>query len=114
MARTTIKSKKDHYEKAKVKKIRIHDFRHSHASLLLSWNIPISVISKRLGHSDISMTLKVYSHLMPLDEEKAINTLNNLTSRNNQEINSPIYNETLVKQGNNYNMEQMTGIEPAS
>ncbi len=115
LARTTIKSKKDYYcEKAKVKKIRIHDFRHSHASLLLSQNVPIPVISKRLGHSDISMTLKVYSHLMPLDEEKAINTLNNLTSRNNQEINSPIYNETLVKQGNNYNMEQMTGIEPAS
>ena len=51
------------------------------------------------------MTLKVYSHLMPLDEEKAINTLNNLISRNNQEINLPIHNETLVKQGNNYNME---------
>ena len=43
---------------------------------------------------------------MSLDEEKAINTLNNITSRNNQEIKLPIYNETIVKQVNNYNMEQ--------
>lgn len=63
---------------ANVKKIRIHDFRHSHASLLLSKGVPITVISQRLGHSDINMTLNTYSHMMPNDEDKAVNMINGL------------------------------------
>ncbi len=59
-------------------KIKIHDFRHSHASLLLSKGIPISVISKRLGHDNINTTLRIYAHLLPEDEDKAIQILNNL------------------------------------
>ena len=66
---------------AKVKKIRIHDFRHSHASLLLSYGIPITVISKRLGHSDINMTLNTYSHLIPKDEDKAIDIINKIKKK---------------------------------
>ena len=43
---STIGRRKNEYcDKADVKKIRIHDFRHSHASLLLSKNVPITVIS---------------------------------------------------------------------
>lgn len=76
---STIGRKKDKYCKlAEVKKIRIHDFRHSHASLLLSMNIPITVISERLGHSDINMTLNTYSHMIPKDEDKAVNILNQI------------------------------------
>ena len=45
-----------------VKKIRIHDLRHSHASLLIHLNVPITVISKRLGHSSVKMTLEKYAH----------------------------------------------------
>lgn len=63
-------------EMAGVKRIRIHDFRHSHASLLVHHNIPITEISKRLGHSDIQETLNTYSHLYPQEEEKAIQILN--------------------------------------
>jgi len=78
---TTIGRKKDNYcVKAGVKKIRIHDFRHSHASLLLSKNVPITVISERLGHSDINMTLNTYSHMIPKDEDKAIYALETLAS----------------------------------
>lgn len=76
---TTIARKKNTYcEKSGVKKIRIHDFRHSHASLLLSLGVPITVISKRLGHTDINMTLNTYSHLIPKDEDKAITILNSI------------------------------------
>ena len=79
LAPTTIGRKKDKYcALANVKKIRIHDFRHSHASLLLSKNVPIIVISERLGHSDINMTLNTYSHMIPNDEDKAINILNQI------------------------------------
>ena len=79
LSTTTIERKKNIYCKiANVNQIRIHDFRHSHASLLISKNIPVSVISKRLGHSDMSTTLKIYSHLIPEDEDKAVVMLNNL------------------------------------
>lgn len=79
---STIGRKKSKYcEKANVKKIRIHDFRHSHASLLLSKNVPITVISKRLGHSDIDLTLNIYSHMIPKDEDKAGNILNQIKQK---------------------------------
>lgn len=84
LSQSTIGRKKNEYcELANVKKIRIHDFRHSHATLLLSMGVPITVISKRLGHSDITMTLNTYSHLIPEDEYKAVNMLNNLTKQEN-------------------------------
>ena len=61
-----------------VKKIRIHDFRHSHASLLANNGINIQEIARRLGHSDIGITLKTYSHLYPKESERALSVLNNI------------------------------------
>ena len=76
---TTIERRKNKYcELANVKQIRLHDFRHSHASLLLSQGVPISVISERLGHSDVNVTLSVYIHLLPKDEEKVLTAINTL------------------------------------
>ena len=49
---------------AKVKKIRIHDFRHSHASNLIGEGMDIVAVSKRLGHSNVSITLQAYTHLI--------------------------------------------------
>jgi len=45
--------------------IRLHDFRHSHASLLINLNFPPLVISERLGHESVKTTLEIYSHLYP-------------------------------------------------
>ena len=42
--------------------IRFHDLRHSHASILLKEKIPIKAISERLGHSNVNITLNLYSH----------------------------------------------------
>ena len=55
-------------DKAGLEQIRIHDLRHSHASWLIHKGIPITAISKRLGHRNPATTLRVYSHLMPGDE----------------------------------------------
>lgn len=55
-----------------VKKIRIHDLRHSHASYLINKGTIISVIAKRLGHSNPSTTLNIYSHLYPSTEKEAV------------------------------------------
>lgn len=48
-----------------VKVIRVHDLRHSHASLLIEMGFSPLLISERLGHEDIKTTLQTYSHLYP-------------------------------------------------
>ncbi len=50
-------------EKAGLPEIRLHDLRHTHASLLIARNIHPKVVQERLGHSSISTTLDTYSHL---------------------------------------------------
>ena len=80
---TTVERRKNLYcEIANIKKIRLHDFRHSHASLLLSSGVPISAISERLGHSDITTTMSVYIHLIPKDEERVLTAINTLRLAN--------------------------------
>ena len=66
-------------EKYNLTDIRLHDFRHSHASLLIHSGINILAISKRLGHEDIKTTLNIYAHLYDSENEKLINKLNELT-----------------------------------
>ena len=56
-------------ERAGVQKIRIHDLRHSCASLLISRGVSIVAVSKRLGHKNVEQTLNTYSHMMPRDDE---------------------------------------------
>lgn len=63
---------------ANLKRIRLHDFRHSHATFLLKNNVPIIEVSRRLGHSDINMTIKTYSHLSNEYEKKVLDTFNSL------------------------------------
>ena len=58
--------------------ITIHEFRHSHASLLCNAGINIKEIARRLGHADVEMTLRTYSHLYPKEEERAVSVLDNL------------------------------------
>ncbi len=77
LPRTTIdRIKDDAIKKSKVNRITIHELRHSHASNLISQNINNVAISRRLGHSDINITLKVYAHLMPKNEDELIKYLN--------------------------------------
>jgi len=51
--------------------IRLHDLRHTHASLGLAAGIPAKVMSERLGHSTVSITLDTYSHVLPGMQEDA-------------------------------------------
>lgn len=52
-------------EKAGVKKIRFHDLRHTHASLLLKQGVNPKIVSERLGHANVRITLDTYSHVLP-------------------------------------------------
>ena len=49
-------------QKSQVKKIRIHDLRHSHASLLINAGFNPIDVADRLGHADSHITLSIYSH----------------------------------------------------
>ena len=60
------------YTKYHLKKLRIHDFRHTHASILLSSGMQVKAVSERLGHSNIQTTLDIYTHVMQKDKDKLI------------------------------------------
>lgn len=66
---------KEWTHKAKLKPIRIHDLRHSHASYLISSGVSPVAVSKRLGHASVTETLNTYSHVMPQDDEKIMRLL---------------------------------------
>ena len=65
-------------EKAQVKRIRVHDFRHSFASILIHRGVSIVAVSKTLGHSSVEETLNTYSHIMPDDKEMILKNLESL------------------------------------
>ena len=46
-------------------RIRFHDLRHTHASLLVAAGVPIKVVSERLGHAHPGFTMHTYQHLLP-------------------------------------------------
>lgn len=76
---TTIQKNKNKYCKlAKVKQIRIHDFRHSTASLLINKGASIALVSKYLGHSNISITLNTYTHMYKSELSQISNVLDSL------------------------------------
>lgn len=57
--------------KAGVKRIRLHDLRHTHATLLLQANVHPKIVQERLGHSSIVVTLDRYSHVIPNMQDEA-------------------------------------------
>ncbi len=65
-------------EKANIRPITLHQFRHSHASLLLQKGIMINEVSRRLGHSKVSTTLDIYGHTDLTQEKRVLDTLNSL------------------------------------
>jgi integrase len=58
-------------KKANLPPVRFHDLRHTHATLLLEEGIHPKVVSERLGHSTIGITLDTYSHVLPTMQEEA-------------------------------------------
>jgi integrase len=61
--------------RAGVPQMRFHDLRHAMASIALRRHVDIAVVSRRLGHSNVSTTLNVYRHLLPGEDEEAARVL---------------------------------------
>jgi len=76
--------------KAGIKVIRLHDARHTHASLLLKQGIHPKVVQERLGHSTIAITLDTYSHVAPGLQEAAAKRFDEVTH-----VKSDIVNESI-------------------
>ena len=76
---STIQNRNNYYaELSGLDSIRIHDFRHSHVSVLANEGINIQEIARRLGHARVEMTWNTYSHLYPREEERAVDVLNKI------------------------------------
>ncbi|USK86177.1 tyrosine-type recombinase/integrase [Peribacillus asahii] len=68
-------------KEADVPLIRFHDLRHTHATMLLAQDVHAKVISERLGHSNIQITLDTYSHILPSMQEEAVNQIDVIFSK---------------------------------
>lgn len=60
-----------HVKNAGLSRIRLHDLRHTHATLALAAGVHPKVVSERLGHATVAFTLDVYSHAVPALQEEA-------------------------------------------
>ena len=91
----------DKYAKlANVKRIRVHDLRHSHASLLIEQGIQPNIVQDRLGHEKIETTLRTYSHLYPNKQYHLADFLNQIATQHTSsslvpESNNPLMIETV-------------------
>jgi integrase len=65
-------------KKAGLPRMRFHDLRHTAASLLLNRGVNIKVVSEMLGHADVSMTLRVYAHVMPHMQQAAASIMDDI------------------------------------
>lgn len=65
-------------KKYNLPKIRMHDLRHSHATLLINNDVNIHVIAERLGHASINTTERVYAHLYDEKKKQVVDLLESL------------------------------------
>jgi integrase len=65
-------------KKQALPKIRFHDLRHTHATLLLKAGVPVKVVSERLGHANAAFTMTVYQHVLPGMQADAARTFSRL------------------------------------
>ena len=73
---------KRHFKKilkqAGLRKIRLYDLRHTMATMLLSKGVNPKIVSERLGHSSVALTLDIYSHVLPTMQLDATNHMEDL------------------------------------
>ena len=78
-------------KRAGVKVIRLHDARHTHASLMLKLGAHPKVVSERLGHSTITTTLDIYSHVTPGLQEAAARRFDEVLKVRHNDIGEPVH-----------------------
>jgi integrase len=67
-----------HVKNSGLPRIRLHDLRHTHATIALEAGVHPKVVSERIGHSSVAFTLDIYSHAIPSMEAEAAETIAHL------------------------------------
>jgi integrase len=70
---------------ARLRRIRLHDLRHTHATIAVKAGVPVKVISERLGHESLAFTLKQYAHVVPGMQAEAAAQIAELVERGSSE-----------------------------
>ena len=73
-------------DRAGFAQVRLHDLRHTHASLMLAKGIHLKIVSERLGHSNIGITGDLYSHVLPSVQEDAVSRFGDEWRRKNGKL----------------------------
>jgi integrase len=68
-------------ERAELRPIRLYDLRHTCATLLLLADVPAKVVSERLGHARVTLTLDTYSHVLPTMQKRAADLMGQILAR---------------------------------
>jgi integrase len=77
-------------KQAELSAIRFHDLRHTSASLMLNHDIPVIVVSRRLGHASASITSDIYNHLLPSIQDGAVEIIDELVTPTEVKFENPV------------------------
>jgi len=94
--------------KGVIPKLRLHDLRHSHATLLLEDGMDINAVKQRLGHSSAAFTLDTYGHVTPRMQRAVIDSLDRLAEKNGEKNGGK-----MVAKGSRVSVGR-AGLEPAT
>ena len=86
-------------KKAGLRDVRIHDLRHTHATLMLKAGVHPKVVSERLGHASIGITLDIYSHVLPGLQEEAAEKFDRIFEVDDNENSDPDVSKMLADEG---------------
>jgi len=87
-------------KRAGLEGVRIHDLRHTHATLMLRAGVHPKIVSERLGHANIGITLDIYSHVLPGMQEAAADKFDGLFQADDAETSDVNVSNPLAESGN--------------
>jgi len=76
--------------RAHLPRLRLHDLRHTHATLGLAAGVPAKIMADRLGHSSVLLTLDTYSHVSPALDARAAGLIAELIAGEGEVIDNPM------------------------
>ena len=98
-------------KKAKLRKIRIHDLRHSYASMLIQAGESLAYVRDQLGHHSIKVTVDIYGHLAPEGNKEAVDRLDDTATGRNPDATQK--EKELTQNANSLRLlASPTGFEP--
>ena len=84
-------------KRAGLKGYRVHDLRHTHATLMLMAGVHPKIVSERLGHASIGITLDTYSHVLPSMQEEAVEKFDSIFDASENENSKQNVSKMLAK-----------------